>query len=354
MIQGLFRWRAGLRAWPACILLVAGLALVPGHSAAQRLDRVQKIIRQEVRFKPFTKVELADGETCPTWLDITRMDGMCRKLSVIYRDVYLSGFLIEHRVPSDQLTIFHEGHNEKPQNAGSLQDPLVPLLPVDAAWFVSQKFNSGSDVLVLFMPGMGLEPIDESPAVQRLHSFFFNHNSFALLDLPGDGAAAYFVAHVKAFLDRYARGYRRVTMMGRSGGGWATTLAAAVEPRIKCSISFFGTLPLRLRLPVRGDERDDLGDYEQYGLSLLRRVDYLDLYAAASVPGRNHTQVYNLVDECCFSGEVKGRQVQGMFAAQYSEVKGFRVELLPARSDTDHANLDETALAVANARCGNQ
>lgn len=354
MIAGFFLSLAELCARPVWLLLAAGLALVPSHSSAQRLERVQKIIRQEVRFKAFTKVELAKGETCPTWLAIASVDGTCRKLSVVYRDVYLSGFLVEHRLRSDRLTIFHEGHNEKPQNAGSFHDPLVPLLPVDAAWFVGQRFNSGSDVLVLFMPGMGLEPVDESPAVQRLHSFFFNHNGFALLDLPGDGAAAYFMAHVKGFLDRYAKGYRHVMMIGRSGGGWATTLAAAVEPRIKCSISFFGTLPLRLRLPVEGDERDDLGDYEQYGLSLLRRVDYLDLYAAATHPRRSHTQVYNLVDECCFAGEVKGRRIQGLFAAQYPGVRGFQVDILPVRSDVDHTNLDATALAVANARCGLQ
>jgi hypothetical protein len=38
-------------------------------------------------------------------------------------------------------------------------------------------------------------------------------------------------------------GYKRIVMMGLSGGGWTTTLAAALDPRIDLSIPIAGSIP---------------------------------------------------------------------------------------------------------------
>ena len=38
-------------------------------------------------------------------------------------------------------------------------------------------------------------------------------------------------------------GYKRVVMMGLSGGGWTTTLAAALDPRIALSTPVAGSVP---------------------------------------------------------------------------------------------------------------
>ena len=38
-------------------------------------------------------------------------------------------------------------------------------------------------------------------------------------------------------------GYKRVVMMGLSGGGWTTTMAAALDPRIELSIPVAGSIP---------------------------------------------------------------------------------------------------------------
>ena len=42
-------------------------------------------------------------------------------------------------------------------------------------------------------------------------------------------------------------GYSSVLMMGKSGGGWTTTLAAALDPRIGASFAVAGSLPLRFQ-----------------------------------------------------------------------------------------------------------
>jgi dienelactone hydrolase len=38
-------------------------------------------------------------------------------------------------------------------------------------------------------------------------------------------------------------GYKRIVMVGLSGGGWTTTVAAAIDPRIDLSIPVAGSLP---------------------------------------------------------------------------------------------------------------
>lgn len=329
--------------------------------AAPDLIRQNKqALDEEIHFQAFDQVELTGPERCPSWLDVKPTDISCRRLTVIYRGVYLSGMLIEQMIRTDVLTIYHVGHESigqaqptgTPAQDSTLSDMPVELVYRDAAWFISRLLDRKSNVLVLFMPGMGMNPpATTAESVRRTHKLLSNHNAFSLLDYPGDSAASYFIAHVRAFLDRYSRQYRKVTMIGRSGGGWTTTIAAAAEPRIQCSISFFGSLPLRLRLPIPEDNRDDLGDFEQYGLYLFKRLDFTDLYALATAPSRQHTEVYNFKDDCCFSGEVKGSKVKKLVDTSYPKQRGFHVDILPQRSDKDHANLDEAALDVVNRRC---
>jgi pimeloyl-ACP methyl ester carboxylesterase len=327
--------------------LALGLHVVSGN--AQTLGDAASVVSQEMRLKPFDKVELGDRERCPDWLEVGR-DAICRHLHVLYRDVYLSGFLITREIASERLIIYHGGH-ETPVSEEGLAQTDSGLIGQDAALLVSRLYASEADVLVLFMPGKGFAPRGESPSVGRIFMIVGNHNAFALLDGPGDSSGVYFLAHVRGFLDRFGAPYRSVTMVGRSGGGYSTTLAAAHDKRISCSVSFFGTLPMTLRFPQEGDDRDDLGDFEQHGLWLFKKIDYIDLYALATQPRRTHVQVYNEVDDCCFSGEVKGRRVAGMFERQYPALTGFEVAILPKRSEKDHYNLDSLALAVVQEKC---
>lgn len=339
--------RIGSAAVCALIALLAAVHQLPAH--AQSTQRAAKALNEELQFKRFDKVELAEPELCPSWLALGD-EAQCKRLTVIYRDVHLSGFLLTRAIPSEQLYMYHVGH-EGGIAFNGLEDTDASFIQPDAASLVSRLFAQEADVLVLFMPGHGFAPTAESPEVRRIFMVLNNHSAFALLDAAGDSAASYFIAHVRGFLDRFKQPYRSVTMIGRSGGGYSTTLAAAYDKRIDCSISFFGSLPMLLRLPVEGDTRNDLGDFEQYGLLLFKKLDYIDLYALATLPKRKHVQVYNAADDCCFSGEVKGRQVAGMVRRQYPALTGFETEILPVRSAKDHYNLGEAAFEVVQAQC---
>ena len=86
-----------------------------------------------------------------------------------------------------------------------------------------------------------------------------------------------------------------VDMIGLSGGGWTTTVYAAIDPRIVKSIPVAGTLPLYLR----GDHYNH--DLEQYVPELYRVAGYKDLYVRGAVgTGRLQLQILNRYDDCCF------------------------------------------------------
>ena len=47
-----------------------------------------------------------------------------------------------------------------------------------------------------------------------------------------------------------AQGYSKIVMVGLSGGGWTTTVAAGLDPRIDLSIPIAGSLPFAMRYVV--------------------------------------------------------------------------------------------------------
>jgi hypothetical protein len=97
--------------------------------------------------------------------------------------------------------------------------------------------------------------------------------------------------------------YAEISMMGASGGGWATLLAAAIDTRIANSASVAASLPLDLRTGKCGEA--SAGDVEQKSQSgsLYKDISYLDLYImAATGLKRQHMQINNQFDSCCFFG----------------------------------------------------
>ena len=96
--------------------------------------------------------------------------------------------------------------------------------------------------------------------------------------------------------------YQEFNMMGLSGGGWTTTVYAALDPRIKHSFPVAGSIPLYLRTG------GSVGDTEQTLNAFYRLAGYPDLYLMGSHgQGRVQVQILNRRDDCCF-GE---RQHQG-------------------------------------------
>jgi len=101
--------------------------------------------------------------------------------------------------------------------------------------------------------------------------------------------------------------YREFGMIGLSGGGWTTTLYAAIDPRITVSIPVAGSLPLYLCHEGYGH------DIEQRLDSFYRLAGYPELYLLGVLgAGRRQIQVLNLRDDCCFGAGQHDRRLTGM------------------------------------------
>jgi len=89
--------------------------------------------------------------------------------------------------------------------------------------------------------------------------------------------------------------YTAFHMAGLSGGGWTTTVYAALDPRIRLSFPVAGTLPLYLRFG------GSVGDVEQTLPEFYQIAGYPDLYVLGSFgAGRRQVQILNRHDDCCF------------------------------------------------------
>ena len=101
--------------------------------------------------------------------------------------------------------------------------------------------------------------------------------------------------------------YRGFHMMGLSGGGWTTTIYAAIDPGIRCSFPVAGTLPLALRAG------GSVGDREQFEPSFYRIAGYRDLYVLGSQGhGRKQIQILLRRDDCCFGQAQHDVKASGM------------------------------------------
>lgn len=148
--------------------------------------------------------------------------------------------------------------------------------------------------------------------------------------------------------------YRTFHMTGLSGGGWTTTVYAALDPTIRCSFPVAGTIPLYLR------SGGSVGDLEQFEPSFYGLAGYPDLYLLGAL-GRGRKQVQILVrrDDCCFGeaqhdGNRHGKpyaqamreyeqQVQAALQVAGGDRKAFRLEIdetAPSHMISHHAVRD--------------
>lgn len=184
------------------------------------------------------------------------------------------------------LAIVNGGHSEGFFNVAGKPNYLYPS--VDA--LVQRIAAKPCDIILNSMPlngenGFAAAYIGLAP--DQLHE------PLAAL-LPASGSPIkYFMNPPLASLT-YAlsqRSYSKVVALGISGGGWATTMQAAIDPRIQRAYAVAGSVPLAYRAVLPE------GDWEQYHLP----VDYLDLYAmGVAEAGRKNFLFYNGKDGCCF------------------------------------------------------
>ena len=104
-----------------------------------------------------------------------------------------------------------------------------------------------------------------------------------------------------------------VTMIGLSGGGWTTHLAAALDTRIGLNFPVAGSYPLYLRNISK--YAGSVGDLEQYYEPLYNEdiapdgsgggvATWLEIYALGGYgKGRRQIMVTAKYDDCCFNGD---------------------------------------------------
>jgi hypothetical protein len=215
--------------------------------------------------------------------------------------------------PSGLLVLLHDGHAAAPG---------FPAL-------IARLLERGHSVAAFAMPLQG----DNSRPAVRFGSIgrivLDHHDKLRLLRPPAGVAEQYLLEPVPVVLNRLAPGYRAVAMVGLSGGGWTTTLAAALDPRIATSVPVAGSSPLDLA------PSGTWGDFEQTDPALYASFSYLDLYLlGAAGAGRRQLQILNEFDNCCFAG--RSAETYAPALAARARTLGGRFDLLIDSTHNQH------------------
>ena len=187
--------------------------------------------------------------------------------------------------PNEKLILYHQGHG------GDF------LLGYDTIqFFLDRNFT----VLAMTMPllGMNNQPVVEIDGLGEMK--LTSHKKLRLLEANNFNPMKLFLDPIQVNLNFLAKEYnfKRYSMIGLSGGGWTTVVYSAIDERISDSFSVAGSIPFYLRVDSR-----DMGDYEQTNIALYQNVNYLELYVLGAYgDGRQHVQIFNKNDSCCFSG----------------------------------------------------
>ena len=136
--------------------------------------------------------------------------------------------------------------------------------------------------------------------------------------------------------------YRRFHMIGLSGGGWTTTVCAALDPRITLSFPVAGTMPLYLR------SGGSIGDREQFQPSFYRIAGYQDLYILGGYgEARKQVQILVRKDDCCFGEAQHDAKATGMeyvpAAREYENRVQAILRTFAQGSGSFRLEIDETA-----------
>jgi hypothetical protein len=199
--------------------------------------------------------------------------------------------------PNRELVIVHHGHactlddDPSPNDIGyGLQRTIRALL------------REGYGVLGVFMPRQ--RPGDCGGSHDELFKRQTTGSPMKFFLEPVALSLNYLKTRSRA--DRFPK-YRSFHMTGLSGGGWTTTVYAAIDPTIRCSFPVAGTIPLSLRTG------SSVGDREQIEPSFYRLAGYPDLYVlGAHGRGRQQVQILNRRDDCCFGEAQHDARAAGM------------------------------------------
>ena len=199
--------------------------------------------------------------------------------------------------PNRELVVVHHGH------ACTLDDDPSPA---DVGYGLQRTIHAllreGYGVLGAFMPHMrpgdctgGHDAMFQTNTLGSPIKYFLETTALSLNYLNTRSRSGQFPK------------YRAFNITGLSGGGWTSTIYAAIDPRIRCSFPVAGTIPLYLRTG------GSVGDREQYEPTFYRLAGYPDLYIlGAHGPGRKQVQILVRQDNCCFGQAQHDTKSAGM------------------------------------------
>ncbi len=166
---------------------------------------------------------------------------------------------------------------------------------------LKQFLDRGYSVVVFCMPLLCLNsrPTVVLPRLGQMK--ITSHDQMRFINVQSGHQLRFFIEPVVVILNYLQRNfeYRHIAMIGISGGGWTTTLAAAIDDRIKSSFPVAGSYPIYLR----SGSSEEWGDWEETVTELYNTVNYFEIYILGGYGvGREQVQVINKYDPCCFSG----------------------------------------------------
>ena len=207
-----------------------------------------------------------------------RMTNATLKASADDPETTAASFITCNRAEQRGMAVYLEGHGGFALDIGA---DVIGYL-ADLGW----------EVLVLDMPMSGANYYVAQPSSC--------HFSYGLNDSGGHLPIAKFMMPIKLAIDWALSMSRepqsRLIMIGKSGGGWASTLYSSLDKRIEYLVAIAGLLPQSIRL--EHDAPSDTGDYEQHEPALYSYLPYEHLMISAGSKGAFY--IYNENDPCCF------------------------------------------------------
>lgn len=189
--------------------------------------------------------------------------------------------------------LLHHGHSDAPEENGTWYDHYnMSAFLMDMA---------DADVFIISMPLMGCNHVPNVSSLNDPHKWFEQWETVGNSpQVPSAATMRFFMEPVVLTTNFALRlGYDEVSMTGKSGGGWTTTLSAAMDPRLLLTIPDAGSMPFEFNHTSWDyEQRPERGPGAVYA-----ECDFKCQYVLAGLdPGRVSIQLLHENDPCCFRG----------------------------------------------------
>jgi pimeloyl-ACP methyl ester carboxylesterase len=184
----------------------------------------------------------------------------------------------------------------------------------------------------------------------------FNHPRFGPIDLGNDRQLLYIDHALRSYVEPLLaarahlaarHGVDRVAVIGFSAGGWAATLARALDPRFRLTVSVAGIYPLYMR-----SSKSDFAPPTVHP-PLLRVINYPSMFTLATLgeagdptrPAGAYVQIFNRYDRCCYRNTF-GKLYEPAVQQAAARIGGGPFEVLIDESHADHKVSDWAIRAI--------